>query len=49
MTTARRALGGAGLQTAGLAFGGKTTANVANTEEYTGAFQTVTPSILTTS
>jgi hypothetical protein len=34
--TARRSLGGIGLQTAGLGFGGYTTANTASTEEYNG-------------
>jgi hypothetical protein len=37
LNTARRDLAGAGIQTAGLAFGGITTVNtVANTEEYNG-------------
>ena len=36
MGTVRRALAGTGLQTAGLGFGGYTTANVSNTEEYNG-------------
>jgi hypothetical protein len=35
-TTTRRALSGAGLQTAALAFGGKTTVAAASTEEYDG-------------
>jgi hypothetical protein len=34
--TATRFLAGAGTQTAGLAFGGYTTANTAATEEYSG-------------
>ena len=34
MGTARYALSGAGIQTAALGFGGYTTTNVANTEEY---------------
>jgi hypothetical protein len=42
-------LAGAGTQTAALGFGGFTTTVVANTEEYTGAFDTVTASTLTTS
>ena len=37
LSTARRLLGGAGTQTAGLAFGGQTTTAVANTEEYDGS------------
>ena len=49
LATARRVLGGAGTQTAGLGFGGYITTEVANTEEYTGSFVTTTPSILTTS
>jgi hypothetical protein len=52
MATARRALAGAGTQTAGLAMGG-TVISVfspsAATEEFTGAFDTATASILTTS
>jgi hypothetical protein len=36
MGTARKSLGGAGTQTAGLAFGGNTTVAVNNTEEYSG-------------
>jgi hypothetical protein len=47
MTTARRYLAGAGIQTSGLAFGGTTTTVVANTEEYTDptfAVQTITTS-----
>ena len=43
-------MGGAGTQTAGLAFGGFTgTANVAGTEEYTGAFLTNNVKTITTS
>jgi hypothetical protein len=50
MSTARINFGGAGTQTAGLVFGGYTgTASYNATEEYTGAFVTTTPSILTTS
>jgi hypothetical protein len=49
MATARSTLAKAGTQTAGLGFGGFTTTVVANTEEYTGAFDTVTASTLTTS
>ena len=37
LATARRALDGAGTQTAGLAFGGTITPNTAATEEYSGA------------
>ena len=37
MNTARRNFGGAGEQTSGLAFGGATTASVANTETYNGS------------
>jgi hypothetical protein len=37
MGTARQELGGAGIQTAGLAFGGYTTAVTAATEEYDGS------------
>jgi len=47
MTTARRSLGGAGSQTAGLAFGGQTTVTLAATEEYTNptfAVRTITTS-----
>ena len=33
LSTTRRTLGGTGIQTAGLAFGGVTTVNVADTEE----------------
>ena len=47
--TARYYIAAAGTQTAGLGFGGYTTTAVANTEEFTGAFQTPTASILTTS
>jgi hypothetical protein len=44
--TARYALGGAGTQTAGLAFGGYTgTANSAATEEWTGAGAPLTQTI----
>jgi hypothetical protein len=35
--TARRSLAGAGIQTAGLAFGGKTTVALTSTEEYDGS------------
>ena len=49
MTTARDRLAGAGTQTAGLAFGGQTTTQVATTEEFTGEFTTATASTLTTS
>jgi hypothetical protein len=48
MTTARNAPGGAGTQTAGLAFGGKTTVNVAATEEYTAGGTPVTKSVTAT-
>jgi hypothetical protein len=37
MNTARRLLAGAGTQTAGLGFGGYSTANEGATEEYDGA------------
>jgi len=37
MGTARRAIGGCGTQTAGLGFGGYTTTDVGNTEEYDGS------------
>ena len=37
LVTARKYLGGCGTQTAALAFGGKTTANTASTEEYNGS------------
>ena len=36
LNTARRTLGGTGLQTAALAFGGFTTTNTSSTEEYDG-------------
>jgi hypothetical protein len=36
MTTARNSLGGCGIQTSGLAFGGLTTVNSNATEEYSG-------------
>jgi len=49
MSTAREGLGAAGTQTAGLGFGGATTVVLANTEEFTGSFQTATASNLTTS
>jgi hypothetical protein len=48
MTTARENLGGAGTQTAGLAFGGGAP-NTAITEEFTGPQTTATASTLTTS
>jgi hypothetical protein len=37
MITAKRALGGAGTQTAGLGFGGYVTGAVVTTEEYNGS------------
>jgi hypothetical protein len=49
MTTARHGLGGVGTVAASFVAGGFTTTQVANTEEYTGAFQTPTASTLTTS
>ena len=49
MTTARRAMGSAGTQTAGLAFGGNTGSNTAATEEWSGPQTTATASTLTTS
>jgi hypothetical protein len=48
MNTARRLLGGAGLQTAALAFGGRTTAEVANTEEWNGTNWISAPPMATT-
>jgi hypothetical protein len=48
MATARRGRV-AGTQTAGLGFGGFTTTQVANTEEYTGAFLTNNVQTITTS
>jgi hypothetical protein len=49
MATARRLTGGAGTQTAGLAFGGNNgTVAVANTEEWSGPQTTTTASNLTT-
>ena len=42
LITARSILGGCGTQTAGLAFGGYTGVDVANTEEFTGGNVTVT-------
>jgi hypothetical protein len=47
--TARRGAGGAGTQSAGLAFGGYTTVSVNNTEEFTGGTEVATASTLTTS
>ena len=49
MATGRRALGGAGTQTVGLAFGGTTGSNTAVTEEWSGPQTTATASTLTTS
>ena len=49
MNTARTRLGGAGTQTAGLAFGGNTPPNTAATEEWSGPQTTATASTLTTS
>jgi hypothetical protein len=43
MNTARRALGGTGTQTAGLAFGGYDTGNIGATEEYDGTSWTSSP------
>jgi hypothetical protein len=45
LNTARRALAGAGTQTAGLAFGGYTTTSVAATEEWTGPGAPLTQTI----
>ena len=50
MATARRGLGGAGINTASLAFAGYTgTADTAVSEEFTGTTETVTASTLTSS
>ena len=49
LNTARQAIGGAGTQTAGLAFGGLATADTASTEEWSGPQTTATASTLTTS
>jgi hypothetical protein len=49
MGTARYSLGGAGTQTAGLAFGGSTGTDSTATEEFTGPQTTATASTLTTS
>ena len=49
MATARSDLGGAGTQTAGLAFGGATPSVSAATEEWSGPQTTITASTLTTS
>jgi hypothetical protein len=45
LNTARIALGGAGTQTAALAFGGNTTTTSAATEEWTGAGAPLTQTI----
>jgi hypothetical protein len=47
MNTARRQLGGAGIQTAGLAFGGLTTVVSAATEQYDGSAWSNTTSMTT--
>ena len=49
LATGRSRAGGAGTATAGLAFGGKTTAVSTATEEFTGDVETVTAKTLTTS
>jgi hypothetical protein len=49
MATARRGLGGAGIQTAALAFAGYTGSDTAVSEEFTGETETVTAKTLTTS
>jgi hypothetical protein len=48
MATARRGLGGAGVNTLSLAFGGYTGSDTAATEEFTGVTETVTSKTLTT-
>jgi hypothetical protein len=48
LNTARRLLAGAGTQTAGLAFGGYTTAATGATEEYDGTSWTSNPTGLNT-
>jgi hypothetical protein len=47
MNTAKAYPGGAGIQTAGLAFGGQTPANTAATEEYDGTNWTTVNSLNT--
>jgi hypothetical protein len=47
MNTGRQKLAGAGTQTLGLAFGGFTTINLANTEEYDGTVWVTAPSMAT--
>ena len=49
MATARRGLGGAGIQTAALAFAGYTGSDTAVSEEFTASTETVTAKTLTTS
>jgi hypothetical protein len=49
MSTARRYLAGAGIQTSALGFGGFNTANTAATEEFTGAFTQDNVKTITTS
>jgi hypothetical protein len=48
MNTARFGLGGAGIQTAALGFGGQSPANTAATEEYDGTSWTTSPANLGT-
>lgn len=47
LSTARRSLGAAGTQTAGLAFGGYSSTRVNNTEEYGGTSWTAGGSLIT--
>jgi hypothetical protein len=48
MNTARDRLGGAGIQTAALGFGGYSTANTGATEEYDGTSWTTSPGSMAT-
>jgi hypothetical protein len=48
LNTARSGLGGAGTQTAALAFGGETTVETGATEEYDGSTWTTSPGSLNT-